>query len=97
MSPISSRLTSSVSMNLTRLWDSSRGICATLPSIEQQPYPSNEIRTKDTRPSESTSKSAKTLPPWRHKQKRHGLLGVVQTYFEISIGVRHYWCRRSAK
>ena len=39
---------------------------------------------------ESISKSAKTLPPWRHKQKRHGLLGGVQTCFEIAIGIRHY-------
>jgi hypothetical protein len=62
-----------------------------LPSVAQQPYPSNEIRTKYTRPSESILKSAKTLPPWRHKQKRHGLVDVGQTCFEISTGIRLFW------
>lgn len=44
-----------------------------------------------TRPSESILKSAKTLPPWRHKQKLHGLVPVVLTYFEISTGIHLYW------
>src|SRR5262249_50228291 len=35
--------------------------------------------------------SAKTLPPWRHRQKLHGLVPVVQTYFEISTGIHLCW------
>jgi hypothetical protein len=31
------------------------------------------------------------LPPWRHKQKWHRRVGVVQTYFEISTGMRLFF------
>ena len=56
--------------------------CATTVAIERDPH-------QVYAPTVSTLKSAKTLPPWRHRQKLQGRVPGAQTYVEISTGITY--------
>src|SRR5687768_13355179 len=69
--------------------ESSELIFVIVPSKWQQPNPSKEILRSELRSASSVSKSAKTLPPCKEKQKlqgRDGITGKISTAMLIGRG-----------